>query len=585
MEEEIETINADFSSLESGNLPGFGQFAAVPIGLLRESGLNHRKTLDPRGMAELTASIKENGIIENLVLRPVSTDLPPVIIGYQVICGNRRWQAAAAAGLTHVPATIRQISDEEALRIIIIENLQREDLHPLEEGEAYLELQRIYPDILVLAGKIGKKPPYVKLRLWMAEHLIDKAKELYRKEKMTLNHALAISRCTNPQQEEILKQLFDPNRAFPDEFVSIGRLNSYIDQQFHLNLADACFDTDDPDLSVAAGSCTVCPKRTGANDLLFPDITEKDICTDPTCFESKKSLHFARVAKTWQDAHPGVTLQRIYDDFGEAPKGTVGRGEFVIVKGKEAKVPEVRYGILEATRDRKNLGKIVAYIVPTPGQRKAANIPPSQRQSTLDSKKRELQGKQAVEEDMAAIQLLMPEMRKATLTSDELKAIARNVIALCGHDLLKRFCNVIIMAPVEKNKSGMQDFAGAVEKYADDAITTHASFATFLASLMLIRYVGSNRRLTMGRDQWKRPNLIYLWAQSHGVDFKEAFQPIAEKYKVREQRAAARLGLAPAPTTVVGNGGKKPAKAKPTATEKVKEAKAKAAQKKAKKRK
>ena len=95
-----------------------------------------RRYFDPEKMAQLTASVREHGILENLLVRP----MPKQKDTYELVAGERRYRAAREAGLTEVPVTIKELSDEQALAISLIENLQREDLNPVEETEGILLL-------------------------------------------------------------------------------------------------------------------------------------------------------------------------------------------------------------------------------------------------------------------------------------------------------------------------------------------------------------------------------------------------------------------------------------------------------------
>jgi ParB family transcriptional regulator, chromosome partitioning protein len=105
----------------------------VPIGRVRPNPLQPRKRFDPDGLASLTASITEHGVIQPIVVTET-------IDGYQLVAGERRLRAAQAAGLDRIPAVIRQLADREQLEVALVENLQREDLDPLETADAYRQL-------------------------------------------------------------------------------------------------------------------------------------------------------------------------------------------------------------------------------------------------------------------------------------------------------------------------------------------------------------------------------------------------------------------------------------------------------------
>ena len=116
--------------LSSAAQEGGKKYFVCPLEELRPHSRQPRKTFDDVKMAELVASIKEKGVIQPLVVRRLTDH-------YQIIAGERRWRAAQKAGLERVPVVIQDVSEDSALEIALIENIQREDLKPLEEAEAY----------------------------------------------------------------------------------------------------------------------------------------------------------------------------------------------------------------------------------------------------------------------------------------------------------------------------------------------------------------------------------------------------------------------------------------------------------------
>ena len=106
----------------------------LPVGFLRPNPKNPRKAFRDADLADLTASIKEKGVIQPLIVRPVGADL------YEIIAGERRWRAAQKAGLHDVPVVLREASDKESLELAIIENVQRADLNAIEEAQGYKQL-------------------------------------------------------------------------------------------------------------------------------------------------------------------------------------------------------------------------------------------------------------------------------------------------------------------------------------------------------------------------------------------------------------------------------------------------------------
>ena len=109
---------------------------AIPIAAIRQGSLQPRSQIRAEALEELAASIKANGVIQPIVVRPV----PGFPHQFELVAGERRWQAAKVAGLTEIPAVMREFSDQEALAVALIENIQREDLTPAEEARALKRL-------------------------------------------------------------------------------------------------------------------------------------------------------------------------------------------------------------------------------------------------------------------------------------------------------------------------------------------------------------------------------------------------------------------------------------------------------------
>lgn len=131
--------------------------ATTEVGVERitPSPFQPRRTFDEAKIDELAASIRNQGIIQPLVVRPKDGD-------YELIAGERRWRAAMKAGLTEVPVVVRDASDQEALQLALVENLQREDLNPIEEANGYRRLQQEFSwSNEEMADKVGKSRPAI----------------------------------------------------------------------------------------------------------------------------------------------------------------------------------------------------------------------------------------------------------------------------------------------------------------------------------------------------------------------------------------------------------------------------------------
>lgn len=113
---------------------GNGAFAVLPTHQIRPGRYQPRTTISPSGLEELKQSIKKQGVLEPVLVRPLAHGT------YELVAGERRWRAAQALGIKEVPAIIRQLTDQQMLEYSLIENIQREDLNPLEEARGYARL-------------------------------------------------------------------------------------------------------------------------------------------------------------------------------------------------------------------------------------------------------------------------------------------------------------------------------------------------------------------------------------------------------------------------------------------------------------
>lgn len=115
-----------------------GKAVTLPIDEIQPNREQPRKEFDEAALSELSASIAQHGVIQPILVRPMANG------GYQIVAGERRWRASRMAGLTEVPAVIREMSERQASELALIENLQREDLNPMEEALGYQTLMQSY---------------------------------------------------------------------------------------------------------------------------------------------------------------------------------------------------------------------------------------------------------------------------------------------------------------------------------------------------------------------------------------------------------------------------------------------------------
>jgi len=179
------------------------RYVLVNVGDLRESPLNPRRTFDAGTLEELAASIRKAGIVEPLVARLRGTDHAPF---YEIIAGARRFRAAKIAGLITVPTIVRELDDAGVLELMVIENTQREDVHPLEEADGYATLMKLDQAYTVeaIAAKTGKSASYIYRRLKLRE-LVPAARKAFEADELTAAHAERLARLAKDQQAAALK--------------------------------------------------------------------------------------------------------------------------------------------------------------------------------------------------------------------------------------------------------------------------------------------------------------------------------------------------------------------------------------------
>lgn len=155
----------------------------LPIDSLLANPHQPRRLFAQESLADLSHSIKERGVIQPLIVRPMTGG------GHEIVAGERRWRAAKMAGFSTIPVIVRPMSDSESLEIALIENLQREDLNPLDTAEAYDTLISKYSYTHeVLAQRIGKDRTNITNHLRLLK-LPDPIKEDLRQDRLSMGHA------------------------------------------------------------------------------------------------------------------------------------------------------------------------------------------------------------------------------------------------------------------------------------------------------------------------------------------------------------------------------------------------------------
>ena len=251
-------------------------YAELELGKIVRSDMNYRKKMDKAGLNELTESIRQKGVIEPIIVRPVKGNGT-----YEIVAGDRRYLAATAAGLMTIPAIIEEFDDEAALEVAMTENSQREDVNPIDEAIGFKRMLDAGTEVDTIAVKIGRSVAYVLGRLKLLD-LCKEAQQAVQKGKISLGHAHVLLRLRSKNdQKQLLAAMLDGDGMTVSGAKSIVRRHS-------LSLSLAPFDTE---------GCLSCQYRSGNQAMLFPELTDTDECSDPACYHKKILAHYEAQAK------------------------------------------------------------------------------------------------------------------------------------------------------------------------------------------------------------------------------------------------------------------------------------------------
>jgi ParB family chromosome partitioning protein len=217
------------------------RLATLPLDLLQRGKYQPRVDMRPDTLNELADSIRSQGLVQPILVRPLADRSPGESQRYEIIAGERRWRAAQMAGLTDIPAVIRDVPDEAAVAMSLIENIQRENLNPLEEARA---LQRLIEEFglthQAAAEAVGRSRAAVSNLLRLTE-LADEVKLLLEQRSIEMGHARALlSLTTRRQQIEVAGLVAKKGLSVRDTEALVRRLSA--------PQPDAVPSTQDPDI-------------------------------------------------------------------------------------------------------------------------------------------------------------------------------------------------------------------------------------------------------------------------------------------------------------------------------------------------
>lgn len=553
--------------------------ASLPLAAIAPSPTNPRKSFDKDYIGELAASIQTHGVIQPITVRPLSVDglmafngqrrgeeEPPL---YEIVVGECRWRAAKQAGLAEIPAFWRELDDKQTMEIQLVENLKRKDLTAIEEAEGYRRLMQEHGHTAeTIAAQINKSRSHVYAQLKLLE-CGKKARAALLEGKLDPSRALLIARIpTEALQEEALDAILGGKYQEP---MSYRRAADYIQEHYMLRLADAPFPRDDADLVAGSPKCADCPKRTGNQKDLFPDVKGADICTDTSCFAAKKEAHAARViaeaeargqavitgkaAEKLKPSRYGHELKGDYLDLDDhCPASGAGYKTYRELLGKKAPPATL-------LADPHEPGKLIEILPKATIQEhlEAKGIKLDARPGRKDDaqKKREQKAKQEgawrgrvfdairshLTQDFATIQ------REPNLDDIEHRWVAVSFFSHLGFDAQKRLARLWI---------------GPTDKKQDD----HALIADFKKGLPG-RPVADHGRLMIEMalvgdtfvNTWqdRKPERLLEAAQAYNIDAEAIKKEVAAEFKAKEKPKKPAKKKASPPTKAAPAAEKKPA--------------------------
>ena len=327
---------------------------------------------------EFVESIKVNGILQMPVVRPAGK-------GFEIIAGERRWQAAKASGMDAIQCKVIEADDERARELTLVENIDRENLTPLEEAAEIAELVKLHGgDAVEVAARLGRSRHFVKSRLALSRLDLSIFEQTDIVPELVPVACLELLAKAPPEtQKKIVGDAYGGINDFEALRTALVELSR--------KLGGGLFDAEDDALVPTAGACSACTKRTGADADLFGNVAglmKGDHCLDESCFAAKVRAGLARKEADARKKHPDLILAAKsipYQDREDAERRKVEqidatyRSKLTAAKkGDDGAVPAFLWcGPGAGT---------VAWVKPAEGE----SLPANARPKTLDEKREQL---------------------------------------------------------------------------------------------------------------------------------------------------------------------------------------------------
>lgn len=292
------------------------QIELIPISDISPSPMNPRKTFSEEAIRELADNIRKQGLLQPITVRPMVDGMIDGMIvrrcatpaetsmDYEIVCGERRYRACKMLGEFEMACIVRTMSDDEAFDAMITENLQRRDVDPMEEAEAFRLLQERGQDVAELAARFGKSESYVRNRMRLSA-LIPPLRTFLSNGQLTLRGAYLASRLGEDQQRELFDDEFD-GKEDCERQMTTDEVEEWLDRYF-MNLWHAPFHDGEtldeewnPDGKLIR-RCRRCSDNTSNQGCLFADMkTEEPQCINAECYERKLTVYYGWLLRKYE---------------------------------------------------------------------------------------------------------------------------------------------------------------------------------------------------------------------------------------------------------------------------------------------
>lgn len=263
----------------------------IYLSKVKPSNFNPRKTFRDADLTELAESIKEQGVLQPIMVRPRGNE-------YEIVYGERRYRAALLAGLEIIPALVRDLTDDTAMEYALTENIQRQDVSPIEEAIAYKSLiENNHYDMVNLMNKFGKSESYIRSRMRL-NSLIQPFAELLLTDDINLSVALELCKYSGEVQEKIFADHYQVDNYYNWLKKTSKEVVSLIEKSYSTDLNEYFFDKSE---------CYDCGYNSETHNL-FSEGNGCGKCLNINCLKAKNTFYIVERAKEFKEKNPELPL-------------------------------------------------------------------------------------------------------------------------------------------------------------------------------------------------------------------------------------------------------------------------------------